>query len=216
MFPRIFQFLLVLSIARVEESAAFVRPSLFRAHPLPTGLPRGLGEKDPRHHHHHPYHVMTATTIPIMDLQADTLVSQTTTWFDFGQLFSTPTFQIAVETTESWRQYVPLAVSLLVITDILLGSPVANAALSALRNSEQQQQGDNGREASRREKDSKERIDSLAVAQKALDKAAATTELRRFLDESKSDMDKLRDVQKKLDDQLKAFDKRQAEKEKEG
>ena len=136
---------------------------------------------------------------------------------------ATTTMTLAAE-VESWRQYVPLVVSLLVITDILLGSPAANAVLSIARPKE----GDDGDNndgatapslgsllggASRKAiKDSKERVDTMAVAQAALDKAAATQDLRKFLDESKSDMEKMRDVQKKLDEQLAAFDQKQLEK----
>ena len=132
---------------------------------------------------------------------------------------------------ETWRQYVPLVVSVLVITDILLGSPAANAVLSVMRPQEgvDDNAPDNagggstmtpslgsllsGGQPSRKvaAKDSKERIDTMAVAQAALDKAAATQDLRKFLDESKSDMDKMRDVQKKLDEQLAAYDRKQLE-----
>ena len=40
---------------------------------------------------------------------------------------------VVASDTESWRQYVPLAVSLGVIVDILLGSPLANLALGPMR-----------------------------------------------------------------------------------
>ena len=122
---------------------------------------------------------------------------------------------LAAEAESSWRQYVPLAVSLLVITDILLGSPAANAALSVLR---PPAEGDDSNETlagnnkKRVTKDTRERIDTMALAQQALDKASATTELRRFLDESKTDMDKMRDVQKQLDAQLQEFDAKQQDK----
>jgi len=118
----------------------------------------------------------------------------------------------------SWRQYVPLAVSLLVITDILLGSPFANAAASVLRSPSTDDQDDDdddgtttgrGRKKKPGTKDLRERVDTMAIAQQALDRASSTTELRRFLDESKSDMDKMRDVQKRLDEQLQAFDAKQ-------
>ena len=111
---------------------------------------------------------------------------------------------------ESWRQYVPLAVSLLVITDILLGSPVANGALSALRPPDEGDASNSNKAPP--VKDSRERIDTRAVAKQALDKASGTLELRRFLDENKTDMEKMRDVQKQLDEQLRDFDKKQQEK----
>lgn len=136
---------------------------------------------------------------------------------------STNTMTLAEE-VESWRQYVPLVVSILVITDILLGSPAANAVLSIARPKEGDGNDNNdgarapslgsllGGAPQKVVKDSKERVDTMAVAQAALDKAAATQDLRKFLDESKSDMEKMRDVQKKLDEQLAAFDQKQLEK----
>lgn len=130
--------------------------------------------------------------------------------------YSLPSLQIAAE-TDSWRQYVPLIVSLLVITDILLGSPAANAVLSVARKPAEQALDDNNAAAADAtttpaDRDLRERVDTMAVAQAALDKASATTELRKFLDESKSDMEKMRDVQSKLDAQLREFDRKQQEK----
>ncbi len=37
-----------------------------------------------------------------------------------------------ISATEGWRQYVPLVVSVGVILDILLGSPIANLALGPM------------------------------------------------------------------------------------
>ena len=127
------------------------------------------------------------------------------------------------ESTESWRQYVPLVVSLGVITDILLGSPLANKALHVARtdqdDDEQPQQftplellqraaaGESGGVA----KDPNERVDTAALAQAALDKASATTDLRQFLEDSKSDWQKMKDVQSALDKNLAAFDSRSQE-----
>ena len=137
---------------------------------------------------------------------------------DLNVVSSAPSLMLGGE-VESWRQYVPLIVSLLVITDILLGSPAANAVLSIARPPEDQAEGGLGDllgNSAPPTKDLKERVDTMAMAQQALDKAAATTELRKFLDESKSDMEKMRDVQKKLDAELAAFDQKQLEKEEEG
>ena len=63
-----------------------------------------------------------------------------------------------------------------------------------------------------KQKGVKERVDTRAVAQQALDKAAASLELRKFLDESKTDLDRAREMQSKLDDQLRAFDEKSAKK----
>jgi hypothetical protein len=142
--------------------------------------------------------------------------------------------------TESWRQYVPLAVCLFVIVDILLGSPAANSVLGLMRPKEDETvgkeeddegqtatsmtssspfgslmqgggggnntRGRRGRNVSSSSTKSKERIDTQAVAQAALDKASATLELRKFLNEGKSDWDKMREIQQKMDDDLSKFD----------
>jgi hypothetical protein len=141
---------------------------------------------------------------------------------------------ILAESEESWRQFVPLVVSLLVIVDILLGSPAANSVLGLMRPKEEEEDKEgsrgvdddvverqatnrnpfanlmpgqqNGNNRGRNISKSKERIDTQAVAQAALDKASATLELRKFLDESKSDWDKMREIQQKMDDDLSKFD----------
>mmetsp|Transcript_13214 Transcript_13214/g.22542 ORF Transcript_13214/g.22542 Transcript_13214/m.22542 type:complete len:222 (-) Transcript_13214:146-811(-) len=128
--------------------------------------------------------------------------------------------------TESWRQYVPLAVSVAVIIDILLGSPLANLALGPMkRASEKGATGGNSEEGSdnggegggslfssfggkgRNVVDkSKERVDSEAIAQAALDKAMNTLELKRFLEENKTDEQRYEDVRKKIERQMDDLD----------
>lgn len=129
---------------------------------------------------------------------------------------------------ESWRQYVPLGVSVAVIIDILLGSPLANMALAPMkRASEKGATGGGGGDGEDGERGSlfsafggggdgvdggtggsrgKERVDSLAIARAALDKAEGTLELRRFLDENKSNEQKYEDVRKKIDRQMEELD----------
>mmetsp|Transcript_11091 Transcript_11091/g.19357 ORF Transcript_11091/g.19357 Transcript_11091/m.19357 type:complete len:206 (+) Transcript_11091:142-759(+) len=129
---------------------------------------------------------------------------------------------------ESWRQYVPLAVSCAVIIDILLGSPLANLALGPMRRASEKGAGgdsdgdsdgggggslfsalsgnfdsgsgvvDSGR--------GKERVDSEAIAQAALDKAMGTLELKRFLEENKTDEQRYEEVRKKIDQQMNELD----------
>mmetsp|Transcript_4117 Transcript_4117/g.6199 ORF Transcript_4117/g.6199 Transcript_4117/m.6199 type:complete len:222 (-) Transcript_4117:144-809(-) len=128
--------------------------------------------------------------------------------------------------TESWRQYVPLVVSVGVIIDILLGSPLANLALGPMkRASEKGATGGNSEEGSdnggegggslfssfggkgRNVVDkSKERVDSEAIAQAALDKAMYTLELKRFLEENKTDEQRYEDVRKKIERQMDDLD----------
>jgi len=52
----------------------------------------------------------------------------------------------------------------------------------------------------------KERVDSAAIAQAALDKAYGTMELKRFLEENKTDEQRYEDVRKKLDQQMQELD----------
>jgi len=135
---------------------------------------------------------------------------------------------VAAESSpESWRQYVPLGVSLCVITDILLGSPAANSVLGVIQSQADEKANGGGssddetgtplemlqRAAAGKpnrsnlyKRDPNERVDTAAVAQKALDKAAMTSELRRYLDEKKSDMDKIQEIQKELDQSMADFD----------
>ena len=62
---------------------------------------------------------------------------------------------------------------------------------------------------SKNKNNQKERIDTVAFAQQALDKASATMELRRYLDENQSDWEKIQTVQRQLNDQLAAYDEEQ-------
>ena len=134
------------------------------------------------------------------------------------------------EDVESWRQYVPLVVSVAVIIDILLGSPLANMALAPMkRASEKGATGDSDGDGSssgggggslfsafggssdgggedKAASRSKERVDSEAIAQAALDKAMGTLELKRFLEENKTDEQRYEDVRKKIDQQMMELD----------
>ena len=49
-------------------------------------------------------------------------------------------------------------------------------------------------------------MDSEAIAQAALDKAMGTLELKRFLEENKTDEQRYEDVRKKIDKQLMELD----------
>lgn len=53
---------------------------------------------------------------------------------------------------------------------------------------------------------SKERIDTEKYAQAAIDKARNTLELRQFLDERKTDWDKMEDMKRKLDADMQDLD----------
>mmetsp|Transcript_2746 Transcript_2746/g.3305 ORF Transcript_2746/g.3305 Transcript_2746/m.3305 type:complete len:189 (+) Transcript_2746:123-689(+) len=97
--------------------------------------------------------------------------------------------------TESWRQYVPLVVSVGVIVDILLGSPLANAVMAPLR----PPQDGEGEISSKDTTNPKERVDSAKVAQEALDRARNSMELRNYLEANKSDEQKYDEIRKQID-----------------
>lgn len=104
---------------------------------------------------------------------------------------------------ESWRQYIPLAVSALVIVDILLGSPLLNLVVAPMK---RQAEGEGGNETNMFQQpkvNPKERIDSEKVAQEAIDKARNSLELREFLDQQK---DPIEEARKALDKQMADLD----------
>jgi len=53
---------------------------------------------------------------------------------------------------------------------------------------------------------SKERVDSEAIAQAAIDKAMNTLELKRFLEENKTDEQRYEEVRKKIERQMDDLD----------
>ena len=103
---------------------------------------------------------------------------------------------------ESWRQYIPLGVSAIVIVDILLGSPLLNLVVAPMK---RQAEGEDGNETMFQQPkvNPKERIDSEKVAQEAIDKARNSLELRAFLDEQK---DPIEEARKALDKQMADLD----------
>lgn len=126
----------------------------------------------------------------------------------------------------TWRQYVPLAVSCLVIVDILLGSPLANSVIRRIRQAAppnadgwNESESSLGLSSSRPERSpsqtvestSSERIDSKAVAQAAIDKAQSTLELKRFLEDRTTDWDRMDEMRRKMDQQLQELDNKQKE-----
>ena len=108
---------------------------------------------------------------------------------------------------ESWRQYVPLAVSALVIVDILLGSPAANSILGVVRG-EAEKAGEQ-EEAPRLVKTKGERIDSSEVANSALEKARNAMEWQTYKESTKREEDRMEELRKKMDAQLAEFDNKQ-------
>ncbi|KAL3920877.1 MAG: hypothetical protein SGILL_003042 [Bacillariaceae sp.] len=107
-----------------------------------------------------------------------------------------------------WRQYVSLALVAGVLLDIVLGSPIANMALKPLKDAQEGLSDDDNSDtaelkaATQALQKSKERIDTDSVAQAALDKANNTLELKRYLEEQKSDWDKMEELKRDLDQKM--------------
>ncbi len=135
---------------------------------------------------------------------------------------SESTFLIAE--TEEWRQYVLLFVSLGVLLDVLLGNPLANIALAPMRRAAMEKE--EGSEGNAQEEDSsssgrmspkkfvanpRERVDSEAVGKAALEKARYSMELRKFLEENKTDEQKYEDMRREIDKEAAKFDSRKGE-----
>ena len=117
---------------------------------------------------------------------------------------------LTVGLVESWRQYVPLAVSFAVITDILLGSPLANTVMAPLRPPSKNDTIDD-----KSKSNPKERIDTQALANAAIERAKNTLELRRYLDENKTDWQKMEEIKKKMDQEMNELDAKLEERRKE-
>jgi len=119
---------------------------------------------------------------------------------------------LLAEGVESWREYVPLGVSLLVITDILLGNPIANLALAPMRKAtlgddDDDSDGDSTTPKKKKfVKNPNERVDTDALGAAAVQKARYSMDLRTFLEENKSDEDKYEDMRKKINAQAQEFD----------
>jgi len=121
--------------------------------------------------------------------------------------------------TENLRQYVPLAVICAVLIDIICGSPFANLLLAPMRrateskiSSKENRTPESNVSATRKSLLSQaksvtsERIDTVAVAQAAVQKAKNALELRKYLDENKTDKDRMEDLRKKIDSQLRSLE----------
>lgn len=124
--------------------------------------------------------------------------------------------------SEEWRQYVPLVVISLVLVDIVLGSPLANLALSPMRRAAEkaEEQDDSGAGnfglgkalnpnlggASDVLKNPKERVDTASIAQDTLDKARGTLELMEYLENNKSNEQLYEEARKKMDKQFEELD----------
>ena len=130
---------------------------------------------------------------------------------------------LLIAETEEWRQYVLLFVSLGVILDVLLGNPLANLALSPMKraamendeNNDDREGGDNASSAMSSAKkfvaNPRERVDTEQVGLAALEKARYSMELRKFLEENKTDEQKYEEIRKKIDREAAKYDSKMGE-----
>lgn len=140
-----------------------------------------------------------------MSSVTETLLSSKDSYTHLSSSSSFNTLLVS-EGDATWRQYVSLGVVVFVLGDILLGSPFANGILSIVRPPQSsgltgEVKGDSDETSGRNVSTTAERVDTSAVAQKAIDKARATMDLRTYLDNRKTDADIIREAEKKLDEE---------------
>ena len=135
-----------------------------------------------------------------------------------------PSTSTLLAVSEEWRQYVPLVVICLVLVDIVLGSPLANLALSPMRRAAEKAEDQQGRDGDDGNfglgkalnpnlggagdvlKNPKERVDTATIAQDTLDKARGTLELMEYLENNKSNEQLYDEARKKMDKQFEELD----------
>jgi hypothetical protein len=135
---------------------------------------------------------------------------------------------VALSSSESWRQYVPVVVIGLVLIDILLGSPVASSVLNkALPPTDSESRGfskgtteaEGGPSeataspaatalGSPSRSSSRPRIDVDAFAKAALERAEGVTQLRDYLESRKTDYDRMEDMKREMDRKMEELDRK--------
>lgn len=121
---------------------------------------------------------------------------------------SSSSLLLTSEDVAAWRQYVPLIVSALVITDVLLGRPVVNAIMAPLQAVQEEFVPDETKT------NKKERVDTNAIAQEALDQARTMMELKDYLDTNKSEAQKMQEMKDKMDADMVKVDRKLQERQK--
>jgi hypothetical protein len=158
-------------------------------------------------------HQCSMNMLPVDGSTMD-LLSSSTSWLADAVVQATSEAASASSSPSSWRQYVPLVVSGGVLTDIVLGSPVANKVMSGMRPPAEGETVDGDSKASSKTKvdpvaqKKQERVDTQAYARAALNKAENTLSLRKYLDENKSETEKMNDLKRIMDKQMEELDKK--------
>jgi len=158
------------------------------------------------------HRTLTKSHLGMLSIDVDSAVailSSSTYWL--SNAITEASQDSTTSTGETWRQYVPLAVSGFVLVDIALGSPAANKVLGAMRppgDGDDAAKKATGRTVDQDKQKKMALIDTEAFAQAALDKASATLELRNYLDSNKSDWDKMEDIKREMDKQMQDLDRK--------
>jgi hypothetical protein len=188
------------------------------------------------HHHSVSSSVLYLQLLPSSDSAHDRIMEHFTTTLASSPSSTPFFLLLAADDSgvATWRQYVPLVVIGLVLLDILLGSPAANSLLAPLKQADPNASTKKDKETAgggspsvfgsllgrnnnadagwtddnnnNNNNTRKERIDTGQVARAAIDKARNTLELKRFLEENKSDWQRMNDIKKKLDAEMESLD----------
>lgn len=131
--------------------------------------------------------------------------------------------------SDSWRQYVPLVVCVLVIGDILMGSPAANAVLNLARPKDDDDGMDQDaqnvalgqglstlfqtRTTDKRKVQftGKERVNIDSIAKAAVERAEGVKELRNYLDARKTDWDRMEEIRREQDRRMEELDRKNSQ-----
>jgi hypothetical protein len=121
----------------------------------------------------------------------------------------------AAASAATWKQYLSLGVILIVVLDIILGSPLLNMVTAPLKrkilleedSTSSTTTSNMGDYQSRlgtttRWDKGKERVDTEAIAKEALDKANSAIGLRDYLERNKTDKDRMEQLQREIDRKL--------------
>lgn len=121
----------------------------------------------------------------------------------------------AAASAATWKQYLSLGVILIVVLDIVLGSPLLNMVTAPLKrkilleedSTSSTTTSNMGDYQSRlgtttRWDKGKERVDTEAIAKEALDKANSAIGLRDYLERNKTDKDRMEQLQREIDRKL--------------
>jgi hypothetical protein len=110
-----------------------------------------------------------------------------------------------------WRQFVPLVAACTVILDIVLGQPLLKIVTAPMRRASGLDEDTNAIENDEKPKfirNEKERIDTNSFAQAAIDRARNSMELRRFLEENKTDEQRYEEKRKEIEKQMENLESR--------